>query len=72
MVASQFERFLTTTVNDIEHTERQSWLDPSIILMGLPGALAGILWMLWATHTTISVPAVMGSIMSYSQIHSPI
>jgi multidrug efflux pump subunit AcrB len=42
----------------------QSWLDPLIILMALPGALAGILWMLWATHTTISVPALMGSIMS--------
>ena len=42
----------------------QSWLDPLIILMALPGALAGILWMLWATGTTISVPALMGAIMS--------
>lgn len=42
----------------------QSWLDPLIILMALPGALSGILWMLWATHTTVSVPALMGSIMS--------
>lgn len=42
----------------------QSWLDPLIILMALPGALSGILWMLWATHTTISVPSLMGSIMS--------
>jgi multidrug efflux pump subunit AcrB len=42
----------------------QSWLDPLIILMALPGAFAGILWMLWATHTTLSVPALMGSIMS--------
>jgi len=42
----------------------QSWLDPLIILMALPGALAGILWVLWATHTTLSVPALMGSIMS--------
>jgi len=42
----------------------QSWLDPLIILMALPGALAGILWLLWATHTTLSVPALMGSIMS--------
>jgi len=42
----------------------QSWLDPLIILMALPAALAGILWMLWATDTTISVPALMGSIMS--------
>jgi len=42
----------------------QSWIDPLIILMALPGALAGILWMLWATGTTISVPALMGAIMS--------
>jgi multidrug efflux pump subunit AcrB len=42
----------------------QSWLDPLIILMALPGALAGILWMLWATQTPISVPALMGAIMS--------
>ena len=42
----------------------QSWLDPLIILMALPGALAGILWMLWVTSTTISVPALMGAIMS--------
>jgi multidrug efflux pump subunit AcrB len=42
----------------------QSWLDPFIILMALPGALAGILWALFATHTTISVPALMGCIMA--------
>jgi multidrug efflux pump subunit AcrB len=41
----------------------QSWLDPFIILTALPGALAGILWMLYVTHTTISVPALMGTIM---------
>ncbi len=41
----------------------QSWLDPFIILTALPGALAGILWMLFATHTTLSVPALMGAIM---------
>jgi multidrug efflux pump subunit AcrB len=41
----------------------QSWLDPLIILMALPGALSGILWMLYASFTTISVPALMGSIM---------
>src|SRR5262249_29928758 len=41
----------------------QSWLDPFIILTALPGALAGILWMLYATQTTISVPALMGAIM---------
>jgi multidrug efflux pump subunit AcrB len=42
----------------------QSWLDPLIILMALPGALAGILWMLFLTATTISVPSLMGAIMS--------
>jgi multidrug efflux pump subunit AcrB len=41
----------------------QSWLDPVIILMALPGALAGIAWILFLTHTTLSVPALMGSIM---------
>jgi len=42
----------------------QSWLDPLIILMALPGALAGILWMLFVTQTTINVPSLMGAIMS--------
>jgi multidrug efflux pump subunit AcrB len=42
----------------------QSWVDPLIILMALPGALSGILWMLFVTGTTISVPALMGAIMS--------
>jgi multidrug efflux pump subunit AcrB len=42
----------------------QSWLDPLIILMALPGALSGILLMLFATQTTISVPSLMGMIMS--------
>jgi multidrug efflux pump subunit AcrB len=41
----------------------QSWLDPFIILMPLPGALAGILWMLTVTQTTLSVPSLMGAIM---------
>ena len=42
----------------------QSWLDPFIILMALPGALAGILWILvFMTQTTFSVPSLMGSIM---------
>ena len=41
----------------------QSWLDPFIILMALPGALAGIIWMLFLTGTTLSVPALIGSIM---------
>ena len=38
----------------------QSWLDPFIIITALPGALAGILWMLFLTHTTLSVPALTG------------
>ena len=42
----------------------QSWMDPFIILMALPGALAGILLMLFFTRTTVSVPALMGAIMS--------
>ncbi len=41
----------------------QSWLDPLVILMALPGAIAGIAWMLFLSHTTLSVPALMGSIM---------
>ena len=41
----------------------QSWIDPLIILMALPGAIAGVLWILWLTQTNISVPALMGAIM---------
>jgi len=41
----------------------QSWLDPFIIISALPAALAGIVWLLFATHTTISVPALTGAIM---------
>ncbi len=41
----------------------QSWLDPLIIISALPAALAGIVWLLFVTHTTISVPALTGSIM---------
>jgi multidrug efflux pump subunit AcrB len=41
----------------------QSWLDPFIILMAIPGALAGILWILFLTQTTLNVPSLMGSIM---------
>ncbi len=41
----------------------QSWLDPFIVLTALPGAIAGIIWMLYLTQTTVSVPALMGSIM---------
>ena len=42
----------------------QSWLDPFIIITALPGALAGVLWSLHLTLTTLSVPALMGAIMS--------
>ena len=42
----------------------QSWLDPLIILAALPGAIAGIVWMLFATGDDPSVPALMGAIMS--------
>lgn len=42
----------------------QSWVDPMIILMALPSALAGIVWMLFVTQTTLSVPSMMGAIMS--------
>jgi len=42
----------------------QSWSDPLIILMAIPGALCGIVWALFLTQTTFSVPALMGAIMS--------
>jgi multidrug efflux pump subunit AcrB len=42
----------------------QSWLDPFIIITALPGGFCGIVWMLFVTHTTFSVPALMGAIMS--------
>jgi multidrug efflux pump subunit AcrB len=41
----------------------QSWLDPFVIVMALPTALAGIVWILFATDTTLSVPALTGAIM---------
>ncbi|HWE02255.1 MAG TPA: efflux RND transporter permease subunit [Tepidisphaeraceae bacterium] len=41
----------------------QSWLDPLIVLMAVPCALGGVMWMLFGTHTHISVPALMGSLM---------
>jgi multidrug efflux pump subunit AcrB len=41
----------------------QSWLDPFIIITALPGALTGIVWSLFLTHTTLSVPALTGAIM---------
>ncbi len=42
----------------------QSWLDPVIILMAIPGAFCGIVWMLFVTQTTFSVPSLMGAIMT--------
>jgi multidrug efflux pump subunit AcrB len=41
----------------------QSWKDPFVIITALPAALAGIVWLLFATHTTLSVPALTGAIM---------
>lgn len=41
----------------------QSWLDPLIVVLALPTALAGIVWILFLTHTTLSVPALTGAIM---------
>ncbi len=41
----------------------QSWIDPFIIITAIPAALAGIAWMLFITHTTLSVPALTGAIM---------
>jgi multidrug efflux pump subunit AcrB len=42
----------------------QSWIDPLIIVLALPGALTGIVWMLFVTGTTLNVPSLMGSIMA--------
>jgi multidrug efflux pump subunit AcrB len=42
----------------------QSWLDPFIIIMALPGALAGVIWGLYLSFTDLSVPALLGTIMS--------
>ena len=42
----------------------QSWVDPFIIMMAVPGALIGIIWMLALTGTTINVESLMGAIMS--------
>ena len=41
----------------------QSWTDPFVIITGLPAALSGIVWMLFITNTTLSVPALTGAIM---------
>ena len=45
-------------------TNFQSWLDPMIIMMAVPGALAGVLWMLVFTRTTLNVESMMGAIMA--------
>ena len=45
-------------------SELQSWTDPFVIITALPAALAGIVWMLFVTDTTLSVPALTGAIMS--------
>jgi multidrug efflux pump subunit AcrB len=45
-------------------TNYQSWLDPLLITMALPGAFAGVLWMLVITHTTLNVESLMGAIMA--------
>jgi len=42
----------------------QSWTDPFVIIMALPGALCGVVWMLFVTDTTINVPSLMGTIMA--------
>jgi multidrug efflux pump subunit AcrB len=55
--------FAVTLVYLLMTVNFQSWLDPFIILTALPGAIAGILWMLFVTGTTLSVPSLMGSIM---------
>jgi multidrug efflux pump subunit AcrB len=55
--------FAVTLVYLLITVNFQSWVDPFIILMALPGALAGILWMLFLTATPLSVPSLMGAIM---------
>ena len=42
----------------------QSWMNPFVIILGLPGALAGIVWMLYVSGTTLNVPSLMGTIMA--------
>ena len=48
----------------------QSWLDPFIIITALPGALAGIIWMLFMTGTTLSVPALTGASCAWSNTYA--
>ncbi len=69
-MTSSFERlgigiiFAITLVYLVMAVNFQSWLDPLIILMSLPVAFAGILWMLFLTGTTFNVPSLMGTIMT--------
>ncbi len=56
--------FAITLVYFVMAINFQSWTDPLIVLMAIPGALGGILLMLFFTRTTVSVPALMGAIMS--------
>jgi multidrug efflux pump subunit AcrB len=42
----------------------QSWIDPLVVLSTIPSALASIVWMLFVTHTTLSVPSLMGTLMT--------
>jgi multidrug efflux pump subunit AcrB len=58
IVAAVILVYLLMTVNF------QSWTEPLVILMALPGTLAGIMWGLFVTGTTLSVPALMGTLMS--------
>ncbi|HKD05396.1 MAG TPA: efflux RND transporter permease subunit [Bryobacteraceae bacterium] len=57
--------FAVTLVYLLMVVNFQSWVDPAIILMALPGAFAGVLWMLFMTQTTFNVPSLMGAIMSF-------
>jgi multidrug efflux pump subunit AcrB len=59
-VASDIELVLVYLVIVVNF---QSWIDPFIIITALPGALAGMVWMLFVTGTTLSVPALTGAIM---------
>lgn len=58
LVAAVILVYLLITVNF------QSWVDPVVVVSGVPCALSGILWILFATRTTISVPSLMGAIMT--------
>jgi hypothetical protein len=62
-------RKTTTSLGKPSPTLLQSWLDPLIIISALPGALAGIVWMLFVTETTLSVPALTGALMVRSPVH---